>query len=159
MTEIIDNFLFIGGESNARDGKWLTQNRIEYILTCAEEVKIISYARKHLHIKLHDFDHNNMFDREIQHAIEFIDKCRQQNQRILIHCYAGINRSVTVAMFYLALREGYDLISAFEYIRGRREYINPVLSQTIINKNRCNNFYSYIIDEASKKYFNTILPT
>lgn len=55
-----------------------------------------------------------------ERATEFIDKARQANGCVLVHCNAGISRSAAVVMAYLIKTEGMTVNKAFSYLRSKR---------------------------------------
>lgn len=54
---------------------------------------------------------------------EFVDE--QKDSKILFHCYAGVSRSATVAIAYLAKREKKTINEIYDLAKERRPRINP----------------------------------
>ncbi len=48
-----------------------------------------------------------------------------QTTKVLVHCQAGISRSVTLVLYWLMTRKGMTFNDAFEYIKTRRNIANP----------------------------------
>lgn len=158
MTAIIDNFLYVGDFYDATDENWLQQHNITHILTCASEINpqyISIFDRDYCHLPLTDLDSHHILDEQLPRAINFIKNCRQKCGKILIHCIQGINRSVTIAMFYMSICEGYTLIDAYQYIKKCRACADPTLIRVVCSKKELNSYYSHLIDDKCKKYFNT----
>ena len=55
----------------------------------------------------------------------FIDLAVKSNQNILIHCMAGVSRSVSVIAYYLMKKYNYSCQGALDYIKNHRKIINP----------------------------------
>ncbi|KAL8621281.1 hypothetical protein ACOMHN_008106 [Nucella lapillus] len=58
----------------------------------------------------------------------FIDQVKAEGGRVLVHCHAGRSRSATICMAYLISSLHLSLDDAFEYVRSRREVIDPNLN-------------------------------
>lgn len=50
---------------------------------------------------------------------------RNNNIRILFHCYAGISRSSTLAIAFLCIAKKYPLFTAYGLAKSKRSIINP----------------------------------
>lgn len=62
--------------------------------------------------------------RTVQH-IEHVKREEGQPYKILFHCYAGVSRSATLAIAYLASREKTTTREIYERVKQRRPRINP----------------------------------
>jgi protein-tyrosine phosphatase len=60
-----------------------------------------------------------------QDAIDFIERARENNDKVLVHCVMGISRSVTIVLAYLMIVCGYTYEDAFDYVKSIRPIINP----------------------------------
>ena len=49
----------------------------------------------------------------------FAAKIKERNEKVLVHCHIGVNRSPTVVLAYLMKYEGYTLKSAVEHVKAR----------------------------------------
>ena len=54
-----------------------------------------------------------------------LENARKKNGRVLVHCVAGISRSVTVTMSYIMQEMAYSLNEAFDYVKQRKSDISP----------------------------------
>jgi len=55
-----------------------------------------------------------------QQTRDFIEHVREQRGKILVHCVAGLNRSVTVIMAWMVCRTGLTLEQAVDRVSSRR---------------------------------------
>ncbi|RVE70689.1 hypothetical protein OJAV_G00067630 [Oryzias javanicus] len=58
-------------------------------------------------------------------AISFIDEARSKRCGILVHCLAGISRSVTVTVAYLMQRLNLSLNDAYDFVKRKKSNISP----------------------------------
>ena len=58
-------------------------------------------------------------------AFEFIEKARQCGEKVLVHCHAGMSRSVTIILAYLMKYYNHTMESAHEYVKQRKPDISP----------------------------------
>lgn len=55
----------------------------------------------------------------------FADEARENGVGVLVHCLAGISRSVTITVAYLMYKEKLTLEDAYEYVRVKKANIAP----------------------------------
>ncbi|GFG30143.1 hypothetical protein Cfor_09536, partial [Coptotermes formosanus] len=58
-------------------------------------------------------------------AIEFIEEARSNEKGVLVHCLAGVSRSVTITVAYLMYKLSLNLNDAFNMVRARKSNIAP----------------------------------
>jgi protein-tyrosine phosphatase len=54
-----------------------------------------------------------------------IDEARSKSRGVLVHCLAGISRSVTVTLAYLMYNEQLSLEDAYDLVRNHKSNIAP----------------------------------
>ena len=53
------------------------------------------------------------------------DEGRSKDEGVLVHCLAGISRSVTITMAYLMFKMNMSLNEAYDLVRSRKSNISP----------------------------------
>lgn len=61
-------------------------------------------------------------------CIPFAEEARQANTNVLIHCMAGISRSVTLTIAYLMYHFGLSMHAAYQFVKEKRPAISPNLN-------------------------------
>lgn len=134
---IIPNFLWLGDDESASNIDILKQYGIYYILNCAGNDVNVNYSSEfNVHILYaDDADEYNIIRDDISTCIEFINKCINNNGKILIHCLAGMNRSATITIASLMYFKNMDLMYAIKWTQTRRGWIlsNESFQQQLIN--------------------------
>ena len=126
--EIIPGFLWLGDSEDAQNMEMLQKLGIQCILNCAGNDISIAYPST-MRMRVHRFSANDhqQYDLIGQHLAEclsFIDGCRENGDRILVHCVAGMNRSATITVAYLMHHfDGMHLLEAVQYTVKRRCWI------------------------------------
>ena len=66
---------------------------------------------------------DQLIHKQFPTVIEFIDNAREENvnNKVFVHCQAGISRSATVCIAYLMTRENMTLKEAFLQIHKRMQ--------------------------------------
>jgi protein-tyrosine phosphatase len=62
-----------------------------------------------------------------EEAFEFINKAREEQSVIFIHCQVGKSRSATIVIAYLMKFHGYALDDAFTFVKKLRKLVLPNL--------------------------------
>ncbi|XP_029108168.1 dual specificity protein phosphatase 16 isoform X1 [Scleropages formosus] len=58
-------------------------------------------------------------------SVEFIEKAKASDARVLVHCLAGISRSATIAIAYIMKRMDMSLDEAYRFVKEKRPTISP----------------------------------
>lgn len=104
----------------------MKRHKIQAILTAAFNITLnhnkndIPYF-KHVPGKDHEkFDLSIYFD----DSVEFIDKALEKTN-ILVHCMAGVSRSVTLVLAFLIKKKGMTYDEAYSMVKQKRRIIHP----------------------------------
>ena len=64
-------------------------------------------------------------NRSFSFPISSVDEARDKQEGVLVHCLAGISRSVTVTVAYLMNREKMSLNHAYDHVKRCKPNISP----------------------------------
>jgi len=153
MASKINNFIYLGGQSDAENKKALEHYGITHIINVADDVKNFFPGKfTYCNLQVADFGADKGIARTFPQAFDFLKK-RAETDIFLIHCFAGMNRSVTVTIAVLMEFFNWDLITAYVHVRTCRPGVCPFvdnrkqLVQWELNKYGAN---SMTIEEFSK---------
>lgn len=120
-------FLFLGNAKTSADEECLLQNNIKYIINVTHNVPNTFESDpqfKYLQIPICDHWNQNLAA-FFPKAISFIDEGRKNQKGVLVHCLAGISRSVTITVAYFMHTDGLSLNDAYDYVRKFNKSIYP----------------------------------
>ncbi|XP_002738179.2 dual specificity protein phosphatase 7-like [Saccoglossus kowalevskii] len=120
-------YLFLGSAQDSKNIEKLSKHGIKYILNVTPNIPN-RFERdgefKYMQIPINDHWSQNL-SAFFPEAIEFIEEARQAKCGILVHCLAGISRSVTVTVAYLMQKLAWSLNDAYDYVKKKKENISP----------------------------------
>lgn len=119
--------LFLGNATNSEDSQALAKHSIQYILNVTPDLPNVFEDQgsiKYMQIPITDHWSQNLAS-HFPKAIEFIDEARSHQKGVLVHCLAGISRSVTITVAYLMYKCSLNLNDAFNLVRSRKSNIAP----------------------------------
>ena len=124
MSEIFNN-LWITCGGTAREYDFLRENEITHILNCAEE-EPMNYPKDMtiIHIPMTDDEDDNAISQIIQGA-QILAVWMNADANTIVHCKAGISRSVTVVLAWMIIYKEYTFNNAYKFVQGKRNFINP----------------------------------
>lgn len=118
--------LFLGNIESSIDKSFINKNKIKVIINCSngienkfENNKNIIYHRIPVDDSLLDYDINLMKD-YLPKIVKIIDYHLTNNNVVLVHCYAGRQRSAIVIAAYLIYKYNYSIDEAYQYILSKR---------------------------------------
>ena len=179
VSEVVSDRIFLSGSFIAQDIQWLTENGITAILNCAatdikhsEEVYSYGHGIWLLQLPINDTEKDMVLlrDRYLEQAIEFIqsevgnaivndnvnDNGNINNNKILIHCSAGVSRSATILIAYLMGERKWSVFEAFAVVRSKRRFVYPNAGfwEMLIEIDRKNNNQQQ--SKGNKKYYGIV---
>ncbi|KAL0348801.1 UNVERIFIED_CONTAM: Dual specificity protein phosphatase 1 [Sesamum angustifolium] len=125
----IEEGLYLGSLGAANNRSALKSLNITHILTIA-----ISLAPAHPNDFRYKIVEGRIFfpDREdisitqyFDECFAFIDEARARGGGVLVHCFAGRSRSVTVVVGYLMFKNGMSFTEALQYVKTKRPVASP----------------------------------
>ena len=95
------DFLFLGSLRTAQTPQVYEDLNIGFILTAGRDLEVVvSPGMKQLEIAVDDLPGENMIPL-FEQCFAFIDEAKRARKGVLIHCFAGLSRSVTITAAYL----------------------------------------------------------
>ncbi|XP_039516063.1 dual specificity protein phosphatase 22-B isoform X3 [Pimephales promelas] len=92
--------LYLGNFKDARDREQLARNNITHILSIHDTATPILQEMTYLCISAADSPTQNLIQ-HFKESITFIHKSRLKGEGCLVHCLAGVSRSVTLVVAYI----------------------------------------------------------
>ncbi|KAK2715463.1 hypothetical protein QYM36_010173 [Artemia franciscana] len=125
LTRILP-FLYLGSQQDAHDKHLCQDHSITYhmnVSTNCPKPDFISDGH-FLRLSVQDSYGEKLLP-HFKKAIQFIDKSREANGCVLVHCLAGISRSPTVAVAFVMKHLRLPFEEAFRYVKSKRPTISP----------------------------------
>lgn len=122
-------WLYIGNSLHAR------QHHIEFerILNLGEPIDKFEYnGIKQKHFQMSDYGTTDFTDPEFLNCIKWLNEISQNQEKTLVHCTHGINRSATFILYFLMTCKNMNLKDAFELLTSKRKECRP--NNLYINK-------------------------
>ncbi|XP_007671300.1 dual specificity protein phosphatase 7 isoform X2 [Ornithorhynchus anatinus] len=120
-------YLYLGCAKDSTNLDVLGKYGIKYILNVTPNLPNMfehdgEFKYKQIPISDHWSQNLSQFFPE---AITFIDEARSKKCGILVHCLAGISRSVTVTVAYLMQKMNLSLNDAYDFVKRKKSNISP----------------------------------
>ncbi|KAK3440880.1 hypothetical protein EUGRSUZ_B01140 [Eucalyptus grandis] len=121
----IEEGLFLGSVGAAKNKDALKHLNVMHVLIVASALEP-AYPDDFVYkvIKVTDREDTNI--REcFDECFEFIDEAKRLGGGVLVHCFVGKSRSVTIVVAYLMKKHGMSLSQALEHVKSRRPQASP----------------------------------
>ncbi|PWA38896.1 dual specificity protein phosphatase 1 [Artemisia annua] len=120
----IEEGLYLGSVGAANNQTLLKSLNVTHVLTVANSIPP-AYTN--------DFTYKivDVSDREEVNIAQFFDECfnfineGKQMGGVLVHCFVGRSRSVTVVLAYLMKKHGMSLSEALDLVKSKRSVASP----------------------------------
>lgn len=124
MSQITDE-IWVGSYADACDEQYLIERKINHILCCADEFALragFPYSDNRIGHKIllrDDYADEKTF-------VMFLEGAQKLNEwilsgnRVMVHCFAGISRSVSVVITYFMVYKGWSFDVAYSHLKQRR---------------------------------------
>ncbi|RWS18043.1 protein-tyrosine phosphatase-like protein [Dinothrombium tinctorium] len=117
--------LYVGSVRDSKDQEQLRLNNITHIIAIHDNARRGQGEEiEYLCILASDKPDQNLSQFFAQ-CNDFIHQARLQNGNVLIHCLAGVSRSVTIAVAYLMSVTSLNWKDGLKCVRGARAIANP----------------------------------
>ena len=125
LDEVYPN-IFVGNLSSIYNTELLDNNNIKNIVSAVAGIES-PFPDKYNYLVL------ELIDSEYQEILEtfnesnkFIDKCIENNEKVLVHCICGVSRSSTLVTAYLISKGLGKPEEIIDKLQKRRSIINPI---------------------------------
>ena len=123
MTEIIPN-LFLGNIEIANNVDFIIKNKINCVFNCTINKPFIKHKQIKYKYRIPIKDDKTDEEGYLLHCIlddivELINKHLKNNDIILVHCFAGRQRSPSCILGYLIKYYGYTLNEGLSYLKSK----------------------------------------
>ena len=133
--EIIPN-LWIGDRNDAHNIRFIREFDIKLIINCTKNIAFHpKFTNQKVRVNVDDKDTSDSIveNKKMYHCLIDLTKTihtyLQKNQAILVHCYAGAQRSAAVVAAYLIKYGKIDYRTAVKYIQSKRvKCFNPSIN-------------------------------
>merc|ERR1711899_355587 len=111
------------GEADALDENFMSSEKITTVLS----IQSWEIQTKFDNVKYEFVQANDNSEQDLKSKFNYICNFlkRHENERVLVHCQAGISRSATACLAYLMKEKNMSLDSSFCYLRKGRECVSP----------------------------------
>ncbi|XP_069752434.1 dual specificity protein phosphatase 8-like isoform X2 [Narcine bancroftii] len=118
--------LYLGSQKDVLNKDLMVQNGITFVLNASNSCPKPDFiSESHfMRIPVNDNYCEKLLP-WLDESVDFIDKAKVSNCRVLVHCLAGISRSATVAIAYIMKSMGLSSDDAYRFIKDRRPSISP----------------------------------
>ncbi|KAL4646356.1 dual specificity protein phosphatase 7-like [Arapaima gigas] len=120
-------YLYLGCAKDSSNLDVLGKYNIKYILNVTPNLpNMFEHDRKFKYKQIPISDHwSQNLSQFFPEAISFIDEARSNKCGVLVHCLAGISRSVTVTVAYLMQELHLSLDDAYDFVKRKKSNISP----------------------------------
>ena len=125
--DLVINNIWLGNKSSALDRNFLNSNNIKLVVNCTTDINISEWYEtdkiNYIRLPIYDWNsesNNNILKAEIMNIIKTMNVYKKNNENILVHCFAGMQRSATVIACYLMYYYDFGPEDAILYIRNKR---------------------------------------
>ncbi|XP_019878278.2 protein phosphatase Slingshot-like [Aethina tumida] len=118
--------LYVGNYRDSKDSSQLAKHSITHILSIHDTAKKIHSDKHYLCVMAADTPDQNL-TQYFSLCNDFIHAARLRDGNVLIHCLAGMSRSVTVAVAYIMSVTNLNWKEALKVVRAGRAVANPNL--------------------------------
>jgi protein-tyrosine phosphatase len=122
MSEITEQ-IYVGSYADASSDQFLSDRRITHVITCADEFPS-SILRSGYRIPIVDDVADSKTKKYFLEAASVLDRWIREDKKIMVHCFAGMSRSVSVVITYFMVYKGWSFDLAYGHLKQRRYQSN-----------------------------------
>ncbi|KAJ3690172.1 hypothetical protein LUZ61_019336 [Rhynchospora tenuis] len=122
---LIDQGLYLGSVGAALNKDKLKELNITHVLTVARSLQP-AYPNEFIYKKIDVLDSpETRLEDYFEECINFIDEAIRTGGNVLVHCFAGRSRSVTIVVAYLMKKHRMTREAAFSLVISKRTLAAP----------------------------------
>ena len=122
---IIDN-IYLGSCIGASNFKLLNNKKIKYICNISDNIpNFFSDTLEYFNIIKKDNGRDDLNKNDLDKSYKFILNSQNTNHNILIHCFVGRSRSVSILIYYLMKKYDLTIKESILFLKSKRKWINP----------------------------------
>lgn len=118
--------LYLGNIKDAQDPELLRTHNITHVLSIHDHAAPVLEDVTYLCICASDHSKQNL-TQHFKDSIVFIQESRMKGEGCLVHCVAGVSRSVTLVVAYIMTVTGRGWVEALAAVRAARPCAGPNL--------------------------------
>jgi protein-tyrosine phosphatase len=122
MSEINEQ-IWVGSYGDSCNEAFLSERRITHILSCADEFPMSIRLPSYKVPIVDDIADEKTKERFLEGAAkinEWLSDNEKDERRIIVHCFAGMSRSVSVVITYFMVYKGWSFHIALNHLKLRR---------------------------------------
>uniref|UniRef100_T1JMK9 protein-serine/threonine phosphatase n=1 Tax=Strigamia maritima TaxID=126957 RepID=T1JMK9_STRMM len=120
----VTDYLYVSGARAVQFSR-IVERGISCIINATIELPNLPIPNvDYLKVPVDDTPYSNLYA-YFDIVADKIAEVRRRGGKTLVHCVAGISRSVSLCIAYLMKYEGMSLRKAYQYIKGRRPIAHP----------------------------------
>lgn len=113
--------LWVGSSADARDTKFLKNRDIQLVVNATKTIPFTSKRIMGFRVPVDDaFEENDAMLEYFSVTCRIIDDNLTAGKSVLVHCYAGIQRSCAIAAAYLICKYDMTARQAIRFIKERK---------------------------------------
>lgn len=119
--------LYLGNVDSALNIDLLKELGVTHVLSICKELTkdMVSQIKENfdqLWIQADDADNEDLLYDE---CYNYIHKARENNGKVLVHCWMGISRSSSITIMYIMKLNKMTFQDAYQFVRGKRPQVSP----------------------------------
>ena len=122
---LVTNHIVLGGRDEANNKSMLDKYGITHILNTCKQLPNF-FPSDYTYCKINAMDSPTyQLTNDYARASDFMSRVERLNGRVLVHCIAGVSRSVTLVLMHLMRNHEVCLNQAYRHIKRCRPFVRP----------------------------------